>query len=253
MGPRNKDIDKLVTLKLLSYTYLQIGIIQAIAGFFCFFTVLADCGFKTGMLFGLRTSWDDDNLESLTDSYGQEWTYKSRFAVLNSGQTSYFVSIVIVQWADLLICKTRIQSLWTQGMRNWVMTRPLSSRRALLSSSLTAQASTHSSRRGLLPLGGGCQRAHSRSSSSSTTSSVRKRSGSTVMPSKPETPKRVSLTGRNLDGRIHNRVGSNRSLTIRFVQSVVRRTTMEVWRLESNGMEMPTVCVCSLHLFLEMY
>lgn len=123
--PRDKNVDKLVTLKLLSYTYLQIGIIQAAAGFFCFFTVLADCGFKTSMLFGLRSSWDDDNNEALMDSYGQEWTYKSRFAVLNSGQTSYFVSIVIVQWADLLICKTRIQSLFTQGMRNMVMNKAI--------------------------------------------------------------------------------------------------------------------------------
>merc|ERR1712086_1172906 len=69
--------------------------------------------------------WDDDNNEALLDSYGQEWTYKSRFAVLNSGQTSYFVSIVIVQWADLIICKTRVLSLFEQGMHNMPMNRAL--------------------------------------------------------------------------------------------------------------------------------
>mmetsp|Transcript_18207 Transcript_18207/g.28419 ORF Transcript_18207/g.28419 Transcript_18207/m.28419 type:complete len:1333 (+) Transcript_18207:415-4413(+) len=40
---------------------------------------------------------------------------------LHHAQGSYFVSIVIVQWADLLICKTRWLSLRQQGMTNSVM------------------------------------------------------------------------------------------------------------------------------------
>jgi len=31
------------------------------------------------------------------------------------------VTIVIVQWADLLISKTRYMSIATQGMKNWFM------------------------------------------------------------------------------------------------------------------------------------
>merc|ERR1712020_251574 len=34
---------------------------------------------------------------------------------------AFFMSIVIVQWADLLICKTRRLSIFQQGMRNKVM------------------------------------------------------------------------------------------------------------------------------------
>merc|ERR1712216_1047803 len=33
-------------------------------------------------------------------------------------QTAYFVAIVIVQWADLMICKTRMNSIAQQGMLN---------------------------------------------------------------------------------------------------------------------------------------
>jgi len=40
---------------------------------------------------------------------------------LHHGQTAYFISIVIVQWADLLICKTRWLSLYHQGMVNPAM------------------------------------------------------------------------------------------------------------------------------------
>lgn len=33
-------------------------------------------------------------------------------------QTAYFISIIIVQWSDILACKTRTLSLKNQGMRN---------------------------------------------------------------------------------------------------------------------------------------
>nr|CAD2208962.1 unnamed protein product [Meloidogyne enterolobii] len=36
-------------------------------------------------------------------------------------QTAYFVSIVIVQWADLIISKTRRNSIVQQGMSNWIL------------------------------------------------------------------------------------------------------------------------------------
>merc|ERR1711916_214123 len=40
---------------------------------------------------------------------------------LHHAQGAFFVSIVIVQWADLLICKTRWLSIREQGLRNQVM------------------------------------------------------------------------------------------------------------------------------------
>jgi len=33
-------------------------------------------------------------------------------------QTAYFITIIIVQWGDLLISKTRYMSIATQGMKN---------------------------------------------------------------------------------------------------------------------------------------
>ena len=35
--------------------------------------------------------------------------------------TAFFVSIVIVQWADLIICKTRKNSVFQQGMKNGML------------------------------------------------------------------------------------------------------------------------------------
>ena len=38
-----------------------------------------------------------------------------------SCHTAFFASIVIVQWADLIICKTRKNSVFQQGMKNHFM------------------------------------------------------------------------------------------------------------------------------------
>lgn len=44
-------------------------------------------------------------------------TYSQRKQLEFTCHTAFFVSIVIVQWADLIICKTRRNSLFTQGMK----------------------------------------------------------------------------------------------------------------------------------------
>eukprot|EP00750_Incisomonas_marina_P027115 INCI6131.1.p1 GENE.INCI6131.1~~INCI6131.1.p1 ORF type:complete len:1584 (+),score=265.23 INCI6131.1:123-4754(+) len=51
--PRNAKVDRLVTTKLIFFAYLQIGVIQALAGFFTFFVVMHDYGFPAHMLFGI--------------------------------------------------------------------------------------------------------------------------------------------------------------------------------------------------------
>ena len=36
---------------------------------------------------------------------------------LHHAQSAFFVSIVVVQWADLVICKTRMNSIYWQGLK----------------------------------------------------------------------------------------------------------------------------------------
>ena len=119
--PRNPYTDKLVNERLISVAYGQIGMIQASAGFFTYFVILAENGFLPSDLFGLRRAWDSQAVNDLEDSYGQEWTYKDRKVLEYTCHTAFFVSIVIVQWADLIICKTRKNSVFQQGMSNWFM------------------------------------------------------------------------------------------------------------------------------------
>merc|ERR1712179_805145 len=119
--PRNPFTDKLVNERLISMAYGQIGMIQASAGFFVYFVIMCENGFWPSTLFGIRKAWDSKGINDLEDSYGQEWTYKDRKILEYTCHTAFFVSIVVVQWADLIICKTRKNSVFQQGMRNWFM------------------------------------------------------------------------------------------------------------------------------------
>ena len=56
--PRDQNIDRLVTRKLICFAYLQVGIIQAMAGFYSYLVVLSDYGYMPHTLPGLGA---DDN------------------------------------------------------------------------------------------------------------------------------------------------------------------------------------------------
>jgi len=119
--PRDSKKDKLVNSRLIGFAYLQIGMIQASAGFFSYFSVMAHHGFWPVDIFGMREDWDNQDALFVTDTYGQQWDYTSRKQLEYTCHTAFFIAIVIVQWADLIICKTRYHSLFEQGMRNKFM------------------------------------------------------------------------------------------------------------------------------------
>lgn len=52
---------------------LSAGMIQALAGFFTYFVIMAENGFLPPTLLGIRISWDHRDVNDLEDSYGQQW------------------------------------------------------------------------------------------------------------------------------------------------------------------------------------
>lgn len=48
--PRNSQVDRLVNRRLISFSYAQIGVIQALAGFYCYLVVLGDYGITANVL-----------------------------------------------------------------------------------------------------------------------------------------------------------------------------------------------------------
>ena len=56
-----------MNVKLISFAYLQIGMIQAAAGFFTYFYIMHDYGFTPSVLFGLAT--EKGTMPKPTDVY----------------------------------------------------------------------------------------------------------------------------------------------------------------------------------------
>lgn len=61
-SPRDQNVDKLVTWNLVSFSYLQIGVLQALAGFYAFFVVLWNYGINPADTIAM----DDNNLYAYT-------------------------------------------------------------------------------------------------------------------------------------------------------------------------------------------
>jgi sodium/potassium-transporting ATPase subunit alpha len=162
--PRDMLFDRLVNSKLINFSYLQVGMIQACAGFYTYIVVLLNYGFPpsflpwhshwffknsvTGLVFPANTTGFDMNVPPMlqfcgtTDEMGMNaeclnavedpvqllpcnfddeeicWNAAYRFGALQHAQCAFFIAIIVVQWADLLICKTRTLSVFQQGMRN---------------------------------------------------------------------------------------------------------------------------------------
>lgn len=196
--PRDARTDRLVTAKLVCFSYLQVGVVQAAAGFYSWVVVLKDFGFTPSMLPAVGWAFDKETQScimptatngtattiaadvicgqgSLTGGYGvsyrgaagsttwldgqsvnktgmtfwsrslklQEYTRWHKIGELSEcyssagvpatypdpvcwnaaeallyAQTAFFICIIVVQWSDILACKTRTLSLKNQGMRN---------------------------------------------------------------------------------------------------------------------------------------
>jgi len=84
-SPREQNRDKLVTWNLVSFSYLQIGVLQALAGFYAYFVVLWNYGIAPADTIGM----DDDNLFAFVPGkYDQQrdgyWMYCLQADLLTS-------------------------------------------------------------------------------------------------------------------------------------------------------------------------
>ena len=90
--PPRKRGERLLTRNLLFMSYGIVGVLQAAAGFFTYFVILYSGGWQ----------------------WGQELA--SSDPLYRTAITGFFASIIICQVADVIICRTRRQSLLTVGV-----------------------------------------------------------------------------------------------------------------------------------------
>jgi sodium/potassium-transporting ATPase subunit alpha len=79
--PRNSKIDWLVGKKMISFSYLQIGMIQQFGALFCYFFIMNDYGVRPGTLFGLDS--EEGYYPKSTDIYNPNMP--------NNGNTNFGV------------------------------------------------------------------------------------------------------------------------------------------------------------------
>lgn len=72
--PRNSSVDRLVNRRLISFSYFQIGVIQALAGFYCYLVVLGDYGLTANVLPLL----DERAYLASASSDDKRWLYTTR-------------------------------------------------------------------------------------------------------------------------------------------------------------------------------
>lgn len=63
------------TLEVMESSCVCVGMIQALAGFFTYFVIMAENGFLPSWLLGIRLEWDDRTVNDLEDAYGQQWVH----------------------------------------------------------------------------------------------------------------------------------------------------------------------------------
>ncbi|CAG2167935.1 unnamed protein product [Oppiella nova] len=129
LPPRNPRTERLVTGQLLMRAYFLVGAICTAAGFFGYFVALNYEGIKPKMLYQARVDWDDRDKNFTIygpddDWYGKptkEIDYHERKRLEVIAQSSYFIAVVVAQWMDVIVNKTRRLSNFSQGMGNWVL------------------------------------------------------------------------------------------------------------------------------------
>jgi len=114
--PRDKEKDHLVNTRLIAMCYGLIGMVQATAGFCCYFAVFGYYDIRLQDLMG--TGFDYQNSDI---AYVIGLNYDDRIEILRKAQTAFLMSIIVCQWTDVMICKTRMLSIMQQGMSNYVL------------------------------------------------------------------------------------------------------------------------------------
>merc|ERR1719429_896850 len=119
--PRNPDTDHLINEKLIFLSFGQIGLIQAAAGFFTYFVIMAENGFWPERLIDIRNEWNSFAINDLKDSYFQEWTYEDRKQLEFTCQSGFLFSVVVVQWFSAIQARSRRKSMVQRPFNNHVL------------------------------------------------------------------------------------------------------------------------------------
>lgn len=117
--PRNLETDRLMSSRLLAYSYLEAGMIETFFCFLAYFWVFLDSGLEITEIFFVAPDYfvENSTIDYISNS-GRVYSAGEQIMILNMASTAYYVTCVMGQFFNIWMCKTRQQSFITHGWRN---------------------------------------------------------------------------------------------------------------------------------------
>jgi sodium/potassium-transporting ATPase subunit alpha len=117
--PRNPKKHRLVSVKLIFFSLIHMGIIQAVSGFTAYFVSMDAQGLPPSHLFfSARKHFKSGAPDFIVD--GKVFDEAAQLLALHKAQTAFFCSIILTQLADAIVVKTRFLSFFQQNSRNFL-------------------------------------------------------------------------------------------------------------------------------------
>lgn len=105
----------------MNWAYPLTGVVEGLGPLITYFIVMGDFGFYYTRIFFSSGTFESSYVNDFEDSYGQQWTYAQRMQLEHLLWTTYFFGIMEVQWANLLVKRTRRVSIIENGIDNdWI-------------------------------------------------------------------------------------------------------------------------------------
>ena len=115
--PRNVNTDKLVSLSLLSYSYLQIGTFISIGCLFVYFSTFSYYGVSFDDINNNNGDYFSSNpVGDFTTSSGVTYSSSQQAAILATAQAGYYITLVSCQATHVFVCKTNLVSIFSHGV-----------------------------------------------------------------------------------------------------------------------------------------
>ena len=116
--PRDPRRDRMVSVKLLLWCYTFTGLVEGIGSMVPYFIIMADNGFHFQTIFFTSLDFESNYTNDFLDSYGQQWTYAQRMQLEHLAWSGYFFGLMEIQWGNLLVKRTRRNSMLEKGIAN---------------------------------------------------------------------------------------------------------------------------------------
>ena len=117
--PRNYQTDRLTSVPLLLYAYVEIGIIETSVLLLFYFVQFDDFGISASELVQMGGNYFPSvNGDSYTTVSGITYSSAEQLKIVDAVQGTWFMGLVVGQIVHSVFCRTRTSSLFTHGLLN---------------------------------------------------------------------------------------------------------------------------------------